>query len=63
MKGPFRPNFLLVLITAASAACASSRAQTAPGDGARPDRDAKAAMKPYDEVITDEAVSDSGLLK
>jgi len=53
---------LLVLAAGLSAACASSRARTAPDGGARPDGgEQETAMKPYDEVVTDAAVSDSGL--
>lgn len=61
MKGSSRPNLLLLFVAGLSAACASSRPQTAP-DGPRPARDdERPAMKPYGDVVTGEAVSDSGL--
>jgi len=54
---------LSVLVAAAfSTACASSRAGTAPDGDARARSDTgDVAMKPYSEVVTTGAVSDSGL--
>jgi hypothetical protein len=55
----------IVLLGAAGiSACATGRAQTAPSPqrGAQESRDdTKEKIKPYKEVITDEAVSDSGM--
>ena len=56
-----RMPFVILLATMLAAGCASARSQEAPGNGkpnGKPDGDEK---KTYAEIVTDEAVSDSGL--
>jgi len=53
-----RTSFVILLATILAAGCASARSQEAPGDNGKPDAD---KLKSYSKVVTDEAVSDSGL--
>jgi len=53
-----RAPFVILLATVLAGGCASARSQEAPGDNGKPDGDEK---KSYSEIITDKAVSDSGL--
>jgi hypothetical protein len=53
-----RTPFVILLATVLAGGCASARSQEAPGDNGKPNGDEK---KSYSEIITDEAVSDSGL--
>jgi hypothetical protein len=52
-----------LLVAVGLTACAGARAETAPSPraGARPNNQKEVEIKPYDEVITDQAVTDSGL--
>ncbi|MCL7958861.1 MAG: zinc-dependent metalloprotease [marine benthic group bacterium] len=53
-----RTSFVIFLATILAAGCASARSQEAPGDNGKPDGH---KLKKYSEVVTDKAVSDSGL--
>jgi len=54
-----RTLFVILLVTMLAAGCASARSQQAPGDNGKPNGDDE--KKTYSEIVTDEAVSDSGL--
>ena len=53
-----RTSFVILLTTMLAAGCASAQSQEAPGDNGKPGGD---KPKSYSKVVTDKAVSDSGL--